>query len=401
MANFDFFKQNPHLWSGLLGLSQGLAQAGAPSPYPQSFIGGIGQAGAGFAGGVEHSRAQEQQRQYDQQRLELARQQAEMQKAEADRQAAADAQWQGLFGTQPQQAQGPARPDQPMGYQTATGQQPSPFGNLTPQQRALLMFAGRDKGISLLPDMLKPAEAKLPTSIQEYQYGLQDPAYNQWVLDQKRAGANSTSVNVNTPKSILAGDNKMLEIGAEGFAQAQEILPLFGIAKQAAQSFGQSGPLGGAALFTERAKNYMGLDNNASAGEVLQGMQTRLGTLLRVPGSGATSNMEMSLYMQGVPGLLNSQQGNIALATIGEKLTKKRMADYQRLQAYVQQNQTSVGYQPDETPVLTPEEMQMLQGASGQPAQTEIPTVSTPEEAAQLPKGTKFRDPNGVIRVVP
>lgn len=39
--------------------------------------------------------------------------------------------------------------------------------------------------------------------------------------------------------------------------------------------------------------------------------------------------------------------------------------------------------------------------APAAPANDGIPTVSTPEEAAKLPKGTKFRDPTGAIRVVP
>jgi hypothetical protein len=139
----------------------------------------------------------------------------------------------------------------------------------------------------------------------------------------------------------------------------------------------------------------MGLPNNASSGEVLQGMQTRLGTLLRVPGSGATSNMEMSLYMQGVPGLFNTQKGNIALATIGKKLVQKRLENFQRLQAYVQEHGTSVGYQPDETPLLTPEETQMLLGSGGpdEPASDgewqDVPGV--PGAKVHVPKGSGGR----------
>jgi hypothetical protein len=173
------------------------------------------------------------------------------------------------------------------------------------------------------------------------------------------------TVNVNGPKTIMAGDKKALELGAAAVEQAKEILPMFDIARASAQAFPQSGPLGKAALFYERGKAFLGLDNNANAGEVLQAMQTRLGSMLRIPGSGSTSDMEMSLYMQGVPSLLNTQQGNMALADIGKKLMQRRIQNYQKFQEYIAQNGSSVGYEPDDTPLLTPEETAVL---SGQPA---------------------------------
>lgn len=40
-------------------------------------------------------------------------------------------------------------------------------------------------------------------------------------------------------------------------------------------------------------------------------------------------------------------------------------------------------------------------GAAPAPQSGGIPTVNSPEEARRLPSGTRFRDPNGVVRVVP
>jgi hypothetical protein len=191
------------------------------------------------------------------------------------------------------------------------------------------------------------------------------------------------SVSVNLPKSINAGDVKTMQIGAEATSQAQEVLPLFAIARESAKQFPQSGALGKGALLLERGKALFGLENNAQAGEVLQAMQTRLGSMLRIPGSGATSDMEMSLYMQGVPSLLNTQQGNVALADIGEKLMKRRIKNYQALQDYIVKNDSSAGYQPDETPVLTPEETQLLLNGGNAPA---------PEGGEQAPM-LEFTDP--------
>lgn len=151
-----------------------------------------GQWGQGAAQGAQsyqQMQGQKQEQQYREQQMQIARQQAEMQKAEFDRQAQQDAQWQGLWGSTPQAAPprdgdpqgwkywlaqpspGTAQSNQPQGFQTATDQQQSPFGNLTPQQRALLLFAGRDKGISMLPDMLKQDAPDAPTVKDFYEGG--------------------------------------------------------------------------------------------------------------------------------------------------------------------------------------------------------------------------------------
>lgn len=251
-------------------------------------------------------------------------------------------------------------------------------------------LAAQAMAAEYFPQQEKP---KTTDDLLEYQFYRDqggDADFTSWMRDNKKAGASNTSVTVGAPKSILASDETFLKTGAEGYLQAQEILPLFGIAREASKKFSQSGPLGGAALMTERLKSYFGMDNNASAGEVLQGMQTRLGTLLRVPGSGATSNYEMGLYMQGVPGLLNSQQGNVALADIGEKLVKRRMRDFERYRDYVAKNGNGIGYVPDETPVLTPEEIQMLMGGSSTP---ETPQSNVPQPG-EVQDGYRFKGGN-------
>lgn len=198
--------------------------------------------------------------------------------------------------------------------------------------------------------------------------------------------ASSDTTNINLPKSINAGDSKLLESGSAEYLQAQQTLPLFGIAREAAKNFDQSGPMGKGALFYERGKAFFGLPNNAQAGEVLQAMQTKLGSLARLPGSGSTSDMEFSLYMQSAPGLLNSQKGNILLADIGEKLARARIKNYQSMQNYILTNGSSVGYQPDDAPALSPQEIQMLQSAAyGSPDTSAGGPTTRPQQSPKKP----------------
>lgn len=250
-----------------------------------------------------------------------------------------------------------------------------------------------------------PAQPKMG-EVRKFRQGNQEVAQqwdgSQWApLGQGAAFAppDTQSVSVNLPKSINAGDVKTMQIGAEATSQAQEVLPMFAIARESAKNFPQSGPLGKGALLYERGKALLGLPNNAQSGEVLQAMQTRLGSMLRIPGSGATSDMEMSLYMQGVPSLLNTQQGNIALADIGEKLMKRRIQNYKALQDYIVQHDSSAGYQPNETPVLTPEETQMLLngGAQAAPAAAEAAPQYQPPKPGDIQEegGLKFRFKGG------
>lgn len=233
MANLledDFWKRNQHIWSGLLGLSQGLAQAGAPSPYPQSFVGGLGAAAGGFAQGVDAYRAQQQDREL----MDLRRQEAQMRQAEFDRQNKADADWRGMFTMgQPQTAQvGPTRPDQPRGYQTATNQPQSPFANLTPTQRALLGMADQKTGLGLLAQWMEPQEG--PSGVQEYEYA-KSQGFAGSLLDYEKAKAEAgrapqqpLATNLITlvapdgkALSVDSRDPRINELLAQGYVERQ------------------------------------------------------------------------------------------------------------------------------------------------------------------------------------
>lgn len=251
---------------------------------------------------------------------------------------------------------------------------------------------------------------QIPAAIQEYQAAVADGGFKGSFADYqimlKQAGRSQT--NINMPKSINAGDSKMLELGAQDYLQSQQVLPMFDIAASAAKNTPNTGLGGQLALWYQRGKSALGLPNNANDYEVLQGMQTKLGSLSRLPGSGATSDMEMSLYMQSAPSLFNSQTGNLALASIGKKLAQRRISNYQKLQSYIQTNGSSVGYQPDDSPVLDDGEMKALQSAasgSGGSGGSADPGAS-PAEGARWDPATRAwwlqdsKSPSGWSKVV-
>lgn len=219
--------------------------------------------------------------------------------------------------------------------------------------------------MGLIPAKLAEQKALLPGDIKK-----ETDVFNATLpgrLQVANAGRDAVSVGgaqIYMPKPLSAGAEKLAESGAVAYDQAKSTLPLFGVAKQAAKNFPQSGPAGDWALLWQRGKSMMGLPNNASAGEVLQGMQTRLAPLLRLPGSGSTSDMEMRLYVQAVPGLVNTQKGNVALAEIGEKLAQRRIKNYEGWAKHYMETGNPFDYKSDDAPLLSQEETAALIGAA-------------------------------------
>jgi hypothetical protein len=124
----------------------------------------------------------------------------------------------------------------------------------------------------------------------------------------------------------------------------------------------------------------LGLKTDAPAGEVLASVQQQLAGLQRVPGSGSQSDREFATYMASVPGLLQTQEGNVLLAKIGRKLIQHRLSEFERYKAYVVEHNNSVGFDYDMKPVLTQDEFNSLAGIAlgGHDAQGAPPSEPPP-----------------------
>lgn len=235
---------------------------------------------------------------------------------------------------------------------------------MSPGQQRIDLATG--KVLASVPDKTPTA----PGAVQEYQFAQGQGfkgTFQDWQLQQKQAGAQRNSITMNNmaPRALLAGDEEMMKKAADDYTTARSILPVFDIAGKAAANFPQTGITGDAALVWERGKNMLGLDNNAPAGEALRAMQTRMGVLQRMPGSGSTSDMEMSMYMQAVPSLSNTPQGNQFLATVGKKLAQRKIDNYLELRSYYSKHNGDLsGFVPDDKPILDARETATLQGAS-------------------------------------
>lgn len=135
----------------------------------------------------------------------------------------------------------------------------------------------------------------------------------------------------------------------------------------------------------------------------------RIAPTLRVAGSGATSDFEMRKFLEALPSLGKTPQGN---AIIGR--TMAAIQSRQIRAAEIASRAMAGELKPAEAEKQLRELADPLQlwkkadpaskGALAEkPAETqgELPTAATPQDAMKLPKGTRFRDPQGNIRVVP
>lgn len=173
---------------------------------------------------------------------------------------------------------------------------------------------------------------------------------------------NGVTVNVGSDKAFTQYMTDELKRGGEAAQNARGIIAKLGVARQATEQYAKTGTLGDFRLGLEKAARALGLKSDAPAGEVIKSVQTQLAVLQRIPGSGATTDFEMDLYLRSVPGLNTTPEGNLALIAIGEKLAKRTLEDWDRYRAYVQQKGNDVGFQFNDKPVLTEAEAQLLFG---------------------------------------
>lgn len=77
-----------------------------------------------------------------------------------------------------------------------------------------------------------------------------------------------------------------------------------------------------------QAARALGIDIAGTAeAEVLRSITNGLAVLQRAPGSGATTDFEMRLFMQAVPRLGNTREGNLRLIEMGRRLAQRRIEE--------------------------------------------------------------------------
>ena len=187
------------------------------------------------------------------------------------------------------------------------------WNTLSPEDQAAL---------SAMPEIaaqFMPKAPDLPTSVQEFQYAQQNPAYAEWDTNRKRAAATNVTTNV---AGESGADGKLRGKLSEAEGERWSVIQKTGsIAASRAQDFGvmsellkiaPQGPITG-----RLAEMFPGF---SSAGDAVNAIVYRLAPTLRVEGSGATSDLEYNGMLASIPSLSKNPLGNqIILETMQAK----------------------------------------------------------------------------------
>lgn len=142
-----------------------------------------------------------------------------------------------------------------------------------------------------------------------------------------------------------------------------------------------------------QAARALGIDiPGTSEAEAAQAIQSILTGLARTPGSGATSDFEQRLYMQSVPRLGNTREGNMQLIDMGRRLAQRRLQETQ-LARTVMRRDGNLDRLDDELealgPVFTPRDIETLTATVSQPSgaapqQSGRPRARNPQTGAEV-----------------
>jgi len=236
---------------------------------------------------------------------------------------------------------------------------------------------------------------------------------------ERLGAAPSTNINLPSPESaLMKADTETMKQVNEGAQQARTLVNMFTRAEEAVRQVPEGT---GAQLLpiVGQTARALGVDiQGTSEAEVLNSLRNQLASLQRVPGSGATSDRDMALYLQAVPRLGNTREGNLKLIDMGRRLMERRIQEAGVWRRNI--GQSDIMEKLDELgPVFSTEERQILQqdatplrdqtgggvqnvrgGFSASPP-ADLPLIRSPSEAATLPPGTQFRTPDGRILKVP
>lgn len=304
-------------------LSLGLRLMSTPGKFGTA----LGQAGMGALGDMQQIQAQndtrksrELQQQMLMMQLEQAKALQEAQRAQAEKAKALEAAYSGAIVSPAQQALAGGGGPTIANAQAMQGMQPKIDQNRLiqgllqagagPEAYALLQpkapIKAGEGDVFLDPATYKPIASipKTPTkpgAVQEFEYGLQNPAFNQWDQARRKSGATNLSVNTgqrgldNTLK--LRGDFRQEPI----YKAFQEVQSAHSQITTALKQASPAGDLAGA---------------------------TKLMKILD-PGS-VVRESELGMAM-AAGGLLDRIENYASLVLKGEKLTPAQRADFQKL----------------------------------------------------------------------
>jgi hypothetical protein len=162
-----------------------------------------------------------------------------------------------------------------------------------------------------------------------YQPGTPEYEAQARILLQRRGQPAQTNINTgDSPQAILArSDVETIKSQNAAANQARVLLPLFDRVEEAIRNVPEGAGAQFAPILGQVASAFGVPINGTSEAEVFRALTATLAPLQRVEGSGATSDRDIGLYLQAVPRLGNTREGNLALVDMGRRAAGRRIEE--------------------------------------------------------------------------
>jgi hypothetical protein len=190
--------------------------------------------------------------------------------------------------------------------------------------------------------------AKPPTSVQEFLYGQQNPAFNAWDKSRKKAGA--TNVNVEGSKNIMTQESEQskafgkgmgdlrIEIQKAGFAAPAQLNKLDRMDELlSGVEGGKYAPLG---LEIANAARSLGINIDPKLGnkQASEALAVEMALAMRPPGSGPMTDKDFDNLMLTVPGLSKTAEGRKQISQTMRAKAKRDIEIAKKARAYAAKN---------------------------------------------------------------
>lgn len=251
-----------------------------------------------------------------------------------------------------------------------------------------------------------------PTSAMRNMAALEqmDPAQREMFMQVLGSGA--TNINVNPDGSpVSPQQERLMEINgdrlvtmAEQIDQDRDLAYALDQFERNMARYNSTGALGDLRLGILQFGDMLGVDglsDELEAGEAMSAVTSFLTPRMRVPGSGATSDMEMRTFRDSIPNLMRSPGGNQLVIDGFRRIMERRQAVYEIAERlYVEATPETFQRRFQEEvqalgSLFNDEEMQQISAARNDG----LPAPTSAEERDALPSGTRYVAPDGSIRV--
>lgn len=254
---------------------------------------------------------------------------------------------------------------------------PAQSGGLSPRTMAMLMSGDpvfEALGAELAAQELSgPQRQDLPTGMI---YGPDGrPVWVENYLEGReqiaQAGRPEFRIGDDAPPALAEVDQGAIETMTEAYGSLNSMLPLLDRLEDALDAF-DTGPGGGVRLALNQIAASLGDEGaaqRASAGEVIRSIQNQLAPRMRVPGSGATSDMEVNMFLNSLPNLSTTPEGNRLIIDGFRRIAERRRQELRIARRYMARDGYMTDAYFDEVEALGPIFDDRQRGVmAGQPA---------------------------------